>query len=328
MPNLLRTNHRRGFTLVEVLVVIAIVGTLIALLLPAVQAAREAARRTHCSNNLKQIVLAALQFHDQHQHLPPGMGYTPLESGSAWGHHFFYLLPYLEEGPLYERAWGSVPLATGATTLYYPGNNDVYSQPVPIFLCPSDPSVDPGGVVTVNEISWGASCYAVNGQAVTKNDLNSDPPKGFGPQGKARIDVDFADGTSHTILYAEKYARCTSTRMSLAAGDGGSLWAYCASKDLNLPPPMNPPIKPFHASFAIIGYMGVPTAIGPESIFQVRPSPFLGNCDPTRASTSHVGGIQVGLADGSVRNLAPGMSGDTWWAAVTPSENELMGSDW
>ena len=71
-----------------------------------------------------------------------------------------------------------------------------------------------------------------------------------------------------------------------------------------------------------------PDAIGPGSIFQVQPTPFLGNCDPTRAATAHPGGILVGLADGSVRTLAPSMSGDTWWAAVTPTGGEVLGSDW
>ena len=73
---------------------------------------------------------------------------------------------------------------------------------------------------------------------------------------------------------------------------------------------------------------GAPDAIGEGSIFQVRPTPFLGNCDPTRASTPHGGGILVGLADGSGRTLAPTMSGKTWWAAVTPAGGEVLGSDW
>ena len=73
---------------------------------------------------------------------------------------------------------------------------------------------------------------------------------------------------------------------------------------------------------------GRPNVIGPESIFQVQPEPFLGNCDPTRASTAHASGMQVGLADGSVRTLAPSMSGDIWWAALTPKGDEMQGSDW
>jgi hypothetical protein len=91
---------------------------------------------------------------------------------------------------------------------------------------------------------------------------------------------------------------------------------------------MESPYKPFHSAFAIIGYMGAADTIGPTSIFQVQPTPFLGNCDPTRASTSHTGGIVVCMVDGSVRTLGPNMSGATWWAALTPSGGEVPGSDW
>jgi type II secretory pathway pseudopilin PulG len=315
-----------AFTIVELLVVIAIISILIALLLPAVQAAREAARRTQCANNERQIALAAHQFHDEHKHLP-GMGYTPLETGSVWGNHFFHLLPYLEENRLYDRAWGSVAMSTGSVTIFFSGNNDVYRQPMPIYVCPTDPSVEPGGVVTVDGVTWGASCYASNSQALSKNDLDSIPPKGFGPQGKSRIPADFPDGTSHTILYAEKYARCSGTDLAPPAPDGGNLWAYCASKGIDFPPPMHPPYKPFHPGFAIIGYAGMSTTIGPESIFQVDPAPFLGNCDPSRTATAHVSGVQVCMVDGSVRTLAPSMSGATWWAAVTPKGGEVETAD-
>ncbi|MBA3481848.1 MAG: DUF1559 domain-containing protein [Pirellulales bacterium] len=322
-----KTLPQRGFTLVELLVVIAIISVLVALLLPAVQAAREAARRSQCSNNLRQLGVAALLHHDNHGRLPPGMGFTPFKSNGVWGSHFFHLLPYLEQSNLYARALGDVALASGPIRMYFPGNNNVYSEPLPVYVCPSDPSVDSGGVVAVNGLTWGASCYAGNSQALSRNDLESIPPKGSGPQGKSRIPADFPDGTSNTILYAEKYARCTSASMSPAAGDGGSFWAYCAAKDVNLPPPMELPFKAFHSSFAIIGYMAAPNVIGPQSIFQVDPTPFLGNCDPTRASTAHASGMQTCLADGSVRTLAPSMSGDTWWAAVTPSGEEVVGSE-
>jgi prepilin-type N-terminal cleavage/methylation domain-containing protein len=309
-----RTTPRRGFTLVELLVVIAIIGVLIALLLSAVQAARDSARRAMCSNNLRQLGLAAHQHHDVSHYLP-GMGYTPLATGGVWGNNFFHLLPYLEQGDLYQSAWGPVQLPTGTVTMYFPGNNNVYSQPLRIFRCPSDPSVGPGGVVTVNGIPWGASCYAVNSQAHGGIPGN--------PQGKARL-ASITDGTSNTILYAEKYARCTSTSIGL---DGGSFWAYCASKDMDFPWPMDLPFKPYHAGFAISGYFGNPVPPGPGSKFQV-PTPFLGNCDPTRASTAHAGGMQVCLADASVRTLSPSMSGTTWWALVTPSGGEALGSDW
>ena len=97
-----------GFTLVELLVVIAIIGILIALLLPAVQAAREAARRAQCSNNLKQIGLALQHFHEAKRHFPPGRGGPPPKIFSALA----YLLPYVEETALY----GQLDLAMAPTT--------------------------------------------------------------------------------------------------------------------------------------------------------------------------------------------------------------------
>jgi hypothetical protein len=92
---------------------------------------------------------------------------------------------------------------------------------------------------------------------------------------------------------------------------------------------MTPTRLGFGPVFAVRGFApaGAPDAINEGSIFQVKPTPFLGNCDPTRASTAHTG-ILVGLVDGSVRTLAPTMSGKTWWAAVTPEGGEVLGSDW
>ena len=91
-------SHRAGFTLIELLVVIAIIAVLIALLLPAVQQAREAARRSQCKNNLKQYGLALQNFHDSQQCFPPG---RPDDDGRAYGWGF-YLLPYMDQGPLYK----------------------------------------------------------------------------------------------------------------------------------------------------------------------------------------------------------------------------------
>jgi prepilin-type N-terminal cleavage/methylation domain-containing protein len=326
-----RTTQRRGFTLIELLVVIAIIAVLIGLLLPAVQKVREAANRIKCGNNLKQLGLAAHDYHDVNGHLPPAIGYYPPARG-AFGTYFFHLLPYVEQDNLYRSALGSVPFPPpdGPTTVYYPGNNNVYSQPVKIFLCPSDPSVDSDGVVTVNGVVFGASCYAPNALVAGHSDLTTIPFK-TNPQGKARIPADFTDGTSNTILHAEKYARCTNTTMAPQFRDGGTAWAY--STALAFPwqaPPMTLPLKAFQPGFCIpaLANQGAPNAIGPGSKFQVQPTPFLGNCDPTRAATAHSGGIVVGLADGSVRTLAPSMSGDTWWAAVTPRGGEVLGPDW
>jgi prepilin-type N-terminal cleavage/methylation domain-containing protein len=329
MPTSFRTTLRRGFTLIELLVVIAIIAVLIGLLLPAVQQVREAGNRIQCFNNLKQIGLATHHYHDQHKHLPPGIGYYPITMNGTFGTSWFHLLPYLEEANLYNAALGSVPFPApvGPTVVYYPGNNGVYSKPVKVFLCPSDPSVGPGDVVSIDGYSFGALCYAGNALLAVRNPLTSLPIDV--PQGKIRF-AEITDGTSNTILHAEKYARCSNPALS-PFQDGGSAWAYCTAPLFDWqPPPMVLPGKAFQPGFAIpaLAARGAPDAIGPGSKFQVQPTPFLGNCDPTRTATAHSGGMQAGLADGSVRTLSPSMTGATWWAGVTPSGGEVLGSDW
>jgi prepilin-type N-terminal cleavage/methylation domain-containing protein len=320
----------RGFTLIELLVVIAIIAILIGLLLPAVQKVREAAARAKCQNNMKQCGLAAHNYHDAHRHFPPGIGYYPTPPNGVFGTYWFHLLPFVEQGNLFDRSLGSVPFPPpqGPTVVYYPGNNHVFSQRVAVYLCPSDPSADSSGVLLIDGVSWGASSYAVSALVTARND----PSPVLIPQGKAPMPGHFPDGTSNTILHAEKYARCSSTALPPAVGDGGNVWAYCTSPPAFpwLPPPMNPPGKMYQTGFAIPALVarGATNAIGPGSKFQHQPTPHLGNCDPTRAATAHPGGIQVGLADGSVRTLSPSVSGTTWWHAVTPSGGEVLGSDW
>src|SRR6476619_2344398 len=139
MAALPKITPRRGFTLIELLVVIALIAVLIGLLLPAVQKVREAASRMKCANNLKQLGLAAQNYHDSEGHFPPGVGYYPTAQNGAFGTYFFHLLPYLEQRPLFEAALGSLtfPAPAGPTAVYYPGNNTVYCRRVAVFLCPS-----------------------------------------------------------------------------------------------------------------------------------------------------------------------------------------------
>lgn len=127
-------HDRYGFTLIELLVTIAIIGTLIALLLPAVQYAREAARKSSCQNHLKQIGLALHNYHDTHNVLPPGsiqsLSITPQLSGWGWGS---LILPSLEQSAIYDQInFGLVTLGGVHPSLF--------NEPVSVWRCPSDPA--------------------------------------------------------------------------------------------------------------------------------------------------------------------------------------------
>lgn len=131
--------RRRGFTLVELLLVIAIIGTLIALLLPAVQAAREAARRSACTNNLKQIGLALHSHHDARKRFPPGARWgrhAPPDKRKRHGSALVHLLPYLEQQNVYD-AFDFTKRSIDAAV--YPGTNRLIgSTRIDVYLCPSD----------------------------------------------------------------------------------------------------------------------------------------------------------------------------------------------
>jgi len=151
---------RPGFTLVELLVVIAIIGVLVALLLPAVQAAREAARRTHCKNNMKQLGIALHNYHDTNkifpsatyswkacQHIPPNfLGDSPALNASGW----ISVLPFFEQSTISQKydlkGCASLATSTGggnpapmAGDPVANGNGVLVSQKLPVFICPSDP---------------------------------------------------------------------------------------------------------------------------------------------------------------------------------------------
>lgn len=128
----LRVHYRSGFTLIELLVVIAIIGLLVALILPAVQNAREAARRAECKNKLKQIGLAMHAFHDSYGRLPNGKLLNRTTS-SSWGQSIWTLiLPYVDQAPLYKKIDLKLPMI--------PNNQTALATGIPLYICPSDPT--------------------------------------------------------------------------------------------------------------------------------------------------------------------------------------------
>jgi prepilin-type N-terminal cleavage/methylation domain-containing protein/prepilin-type processing-associated H-X9-DG protein len=206
---------RRGFTLIELLVVIAIIGVLIALLLPAVQRAREGARRTQCINNLKQIGVALHNYHDAMKVFPPNLtpGASFNYSAGGWG-VLAFLNPYLEQTNVYNLMDVSLPTyvrdGAGVTTLAggHLGTIQAVQTIVPTFLCPSgiSRSVDGGYGVT----RMGPTNYCAN-QGSGIDTLNGDPTQNGSPlnadgvffaNSAIRLD-DITDGTTSTACFSE-----------------------------------------------------------------------------------------------------------------------------
>lgn len=215
--------RNNGFTLVELLVVIAIIGILVGLLLPAVQAAREAARRMQCSNNLKQIGLSLHNYHDTYQKLPPGI---VTSNQLAWG---TMILPFMEQGPLFDslsaagafdEPWEDI---LAVTTNGVGTSAPLAQTPVSAFICPSDPGGElnlkqggTGGIYFAksNYVGVFSAYYNPSNPTATNGSGGSDRPSVFTDNSATRF-RDILDGLSNTLIVAE---RCT------VGGPSGSLW--------------------------------------------------------------------------------------------------------
>jgi prepilin-type N-terminal cleavage/methylation domain-containing protein/prepilin-type processing-associated H-X9-DG protein len=409
-----RANQRardKGFTLVELLVVITIIGILIALLLPAVQSAREAARRMQCSNNAKQCGLAVHGFHEQFKKFPPAVGWagdgkwarestgsyvgcvSATQTKGAFGTLFFHILPFVEQQNLYELSYVKTTGAISPAPSDAPGaqctagthdlrwNVAVQQAAIPSFTCPSDISAQMfnqlnftgaaacsyggnfqifgNGLLPIQYSNTGLisnsykSTYVTSGYGVGHRSGTSQTCSGPDVLETWMSKKTFGaikDGTSCTIMFAEKFALCGTSDPNggSTANRGGCWWSQVGNCNYAMPvfaawggsqPPPNPPSW-------MTGQLNVPLwGVGPsipgagstypkisgsaEPKFQDAPNWFENPNPPNPTGsptacysevpqTPHKGAINVCMADGSTQSISAGINGYVWWAMCTP----------
>ncbi|MEA1951468.1 MAG: DUF1559 domain-containing protein [Planctomycetota bacterium] len=313
-------SRKNGFTLVELLVVIAIIGILIALLLPAVQAAREAARRMQCSNNVKQVALALHNYHGAHGQFPPGDGYQP-PSAQEWS-WAVRTLDYIEQDRAGGRlTWDGVHWMDGpGSTNPTPKLLEVMTAQVPAFRCPSDPKATELRISSLcgtgSQSRHSKSSYAGNygqGQQRAAGRINGV----LYHNSKTKIS-DIQDGTSSTLLISELATghNCT-IRGAFSYVEGPvfmvdytpndptpDLTRWCDDTDA-LP----------EADVPCLGGSG--THRGTVGLYMVLHT----------SRSLHPGGVTSGLCDGSVQFISDDISLYVWRAMGSPKGGETITKD-
>jgi prepilin-type processing-associated H-X9-DG protein len=265
-------------------------------------------------NNLKQIGLAAHNINDVQGVLPPlvaPLSDQPLTltgpyQGATGFTVFDWLLPFIEGKNLFDAANRNVNTIVQGKT--------VYATVVPAYLCPSEKSSSDGMGSTTNGSAhlWAIGNYSANYLAFG-NPTAATPTARV--EGKANISRTFIDGTSNTVLFAERYGTCGTSGDPNSASTFGNLWSDSNSV--------------WRPLFCVNNYAQEPTAAGysPCMTFQVTPN-WLTTCESQRAQSPHPSGMNVCLADGSVRFVSGSVNATLWANACDPRDGNPLSADW
>jgi prepilin-type N-terminal cleavage/methylation domain-containing protein/prepilin-type processing-associated H-X9-DG protein len=344
--------HRRGFTLIEVLVVVVILGILIGLMLSAVQHAREAGRRVTCADHLRQLGLALQQHETAHGHYPSAMSARLKdERGRGWAHPshpspLYDLLSFLDQRALYE----SVVIARGNSPVFawWPENQTARTTVVGVFLCPSDGRIDTREKAPTS-YRFNVTAY---GPALEDVDLiqGHDTFTAGSLRSPAAFEIvrkfsgrDFRDGQSHTIGMSERLVGSqgssfdrrrdfwyTGVRLIFQPQTPRDLANLCGSLQ-GRPVAFGTELGLFWLGNtqqnAWYNHVLTPNSRAPDCTTHEYPGSSWGTqvYDPAvAASSAHDGGVHSLFMDGSVRFMADGTSSAVWWALGTRAGGEVV----
>ena len=300
-----RHTNRAGFTLIELLVVIAIIAVLIALLLPAVQQARESARRTQCNNNIKQLGLAAHNCHDTYGVFPPagaasnGWNGRVAQTGpyrNLAGSFFFHLLPFIEQSSLYNGA-----IAAGGGMDNSVNGKPVYGYVIAAYRCPSDRT--PGASTGYGNPAGSDATHAVSNYGA--NFLVFGNPTAGSQEGNTRMSS-LTDGSSNTVFFGERYGWYAGTPLSCLWANSENRWSPQICR------------APGPGNSTTAGYAPCPK-------FQAQPTYQSANDSTSGGQTSHPGAMIVGMGDGSGRYISANIDATVWSRLCDPRDGAVVG---